>query len=300
MKMQIAFRESSEIRHGHSVVMAGGVLEVGPDEWVDFDEKTQAFQFHFIPGVDHPVGAKFVGGARPVKDPWGEVQQELATGTIEGLLLAQIERAVPNEFVNADFVFRLTALPASVEDGRVFAFSGLLHLRPGQELDFGKLLWFEAPEHSSKRDMLLAGRSGIERRPQLGEVDITERMRGNGMDQLLKLPLWGFGEEAYALPGTMSLEMYTKLDRYHELLFARSLSDDETTELDDLREIMRPAGLNMIERDEVFREYCREMRHAHPEFRAHHPLTADQIVSREESARVLIASLLDRDEARFG
>ena len=300
MKMQIAFRETSTVRHGHSVVMAGGAIEVSPEEWVDYDEKALAFRFDFASRIGHPVAVTAVGGARPITDQYGWIADILEAGQLEDLLTSEIERAIPTEHVNADFVLRATEMPPSVEDGRVFAFSGFLHLRPGQQFDFENLLWFESFDQDYGNVLMYSGRSGIERRPELGSLDMTELMRGESWSALLRKPLWGFGEKPYGLPGTMRIDLYRKLERYHSLYFCGERSAAEQAEFEDVREVISRAGLHTIERNEEYREFCREMRALHPEFKAYMPMTTDQIVSREESAKVIIASILRRDETRFG
>jgi hypothetical protein len=293
MKMQIAFRETTKVRHDHSVAMAVGVVEVGPEELQDFDEKSLAFKFHFIPVYGHAVGVSVVGGPRKIVDRDGWIGNTLATGTLEDLLTSHIERAIPNDHHNADFVLRKTELLPSVEGGVVFAFSGFVHVKPGQPFGFEDLQWFENRAGDPSHLMLFAGRSGIERRIEQGSVDMVESMRGEAMSAFLREPLWGFGDEAYGLPGTMRLNVYRKLGRYQDLVLADDRTPSEDLELGGLREFMRCAGLDNLEKDEMFRDFVREMREQFPEFDGSRPMTADQIVSREESVKVIIESLLN-------
>ncbi|NTF17142.1 hypothetical protein G6L37_01690 [Agrobacterium rubi] len=299
MKMQIAFRETSTVRHGHTVAMAGGVIEIAPEEWQDFDEKALAFKFDFVPALDHAVVVTAVGATRPIADPDGWLQNTLEVGTLEDLLTNRLDRAIPNQDHNADFVLRQTELPASVEDGRVFAFSGIMHLKPDQKFGFENLSWFESLEGGDDHVMMFAGRSGLERRKELGPVDMVEGMRGESMSAMLRQPLWGFGDEPYGLPGTMRLDVYRKLDRYYELFFEENRTSDEQAEFEDVREFMRCAGLNTIEKDDRYRDFFREMRAQFPEFTGHHPMTADQIVSRAESSRILVESILKREDGAY-
>lgn len=296
MKMQIAFRETATVRHGHSVAIAVGVIEVGPEELQDIEEKALAFKFHFSPVYGHAVGVSSVGGPRTLVDRDGWLENTLATGTLEDLLTSHIERAVPNEHHNADFAFRETELPPSVEGGVVLAFSGFLHVKPEQKFDFENLLWFEEMHGAPNHMMVFAGRSGIERRIEQGRVDMVESMHGEAMPAFLRAPLWGFGDEAYGLPGTMRLDVYRKLDRYQHLVLADDRTADEDAELDELRPFMRYAGLNNLETDEMFRNFSREMRVQFPEFDGYRPMTAEQIVSREDSVSVIVRSLLKQDE----
>lgn len=292
MKMQVAFRETTTVRHGHSVAMAVGIIEVGPMELVDFDEKALAFKFHFAPSSTHPIGVSAVGGPRKIIDDDGWVKNTLAIGAIEDLLTSRIERAIPNEHHNADLAFRETELEPSVEGGMVYAFSGLLHLKPGQSFNFDELQWFESTNDGLDKVMIFTGRSGIEHRIENGGVDMVESMLGEAMSAFLRAPLWGFGDEPYGLPGTMRIDVYRKMDRYQILVLADDRTEDEEHELAELREFMRCAGLNNLEKDEMYRNFVREMRSQFPEFDAYRPMTADQIVSREESLKVIVASLL--------
>jgi hypothetical protein len=299
MKMQIAFRESSEIRHGHSVAIAGGVVEIGPDEWQDFEEKALAFKFTFIPALDHPVAVSAVGEPRRVVARYDYIENTLRVGTLEDLLTTDLERAIPNDHHNADFVLRETELPSSVDGGIVFAFSGLLHLKPGQTFNFENLLWFENVSGDPEHRMVFAGRSGLERRFEEGSVDMVARMRGEAMSALLRDALWGFGDEAYGLPGTMRLENYHKLDRYQELVFADDRTPEEDAEFNELRAFMRYAGLDTLEKDETFRRFVKEMRDQFPEFNGNYPMTADQMIGRDESIKAVISNLLEREDAPY-
>jgi hypothetical protein len=296
MKMQIAFRSTSDHRYNHDVVMAVGIVEVGPEDPRDYDEKCQAFRFDFQDnGYPRVVGP--VAEPREIIGEYG-YSIELETGTLEGLLTTQIERAVPNEYINADFILRLTELPASVEEGRVYAFAGMLHVKPGQRFVDKHLLWFESSHGASDEEMTFVGRSGIERRPETGEIDMTADMVGQAITAYLREPLWGFGEEAYGLPGTMRIAMYHYLARYQELVLNESLDPAEEEELAALRPIMRDAGLDALERDPQYRALVQEMRSLYPEFSANFPMTAEQIVSRQDSLKVLVSSILGREEGR--
>lgn len=296
MKMQIAFRETSQERHGHNVAIAGGVIEVGPDEMLDFDEKALAFRFAFVPSLDHPVAVVPVAAPRDIVDEWGEVGNTLQVGTIEDFLTSKVSRAMPNDQHNADFILRETELPPSEDGAVVFAFSGLLHLKPRQPFDFGSLLWFENVVGEPQHRMIFAGRSGIEKRPEDGSLDMVERMRGHSMPELLRLPLWGFGPVAYGLPGTMRIENYQRLDRYQQLSFQDDRTPEEDDELQELRGFMRHAGLHTLELDETFGRYLRRLREEHPEFTGHRPMTADQIITREQSASVLLRAILEEED----
>ncbi len=293
MKMQIAFRETSTVRHDHCVVIAGGIIEVGSGDARDYEETSLAFKFHFVDGTDHAVAISVVGDPRPLVDPDGWLQNDIEVGSLEGLLTCQMERAVPNEHLNADFILRETELPASVPGGRVFAFSGFLHVRPSQKFTFENLQWFEGVPGLPSQTMCFVGRSGIERRPENGRVDMVEGMRGRAMSALLHDPLWGFGEEAYGLPGTMRLSMYRKLKRYQDLFFEDGRTSDQQAEFDELRAEMRYAGLNNIETDARFRAYIGQMRERFPVHSAHRPMTASQMASREECVKLVVESILN-------
>lgn len=297
MKMQIAFRETATVRHDHSVAIAVGIIEVGPEELQDFEEKALAFKFHFTPAHGHAVGVSVVGGPRKLVDRDGWLGNTLATGTLEDLLTSHIERAIPNDQHNADFALRETELPPSVEGGLVFAFSGFVHVKPEQPFRFEDLQWFENRAGDPADLLLFTGRSGIEQRLEQGRVDMVASMEGEAMPAFLQAPLWGFVEEAYGLPGTMRLDVYRKMDRYQDLVLADETTPAEESELEGLREFMRYAALDNLEKDEMFRNFVREMREQFPEFAGNRPMTAEQIVSREESMGVIVASLLNSSDS---
>lgn len=296
MKMQIAFRETSTERHGHVVAMAGGVIEIGDDEMLEVDERALAFKFSFSPFSDHPLAVAPVGAPRPIVDQFNEVENTLQVGTIEDFLTLRIQRATPNDQHNADFVLRETELPASEVGATVFAFSGLLHLKPGQPFDFRNQLWFESFGDEPGHEMLFAGRTGIERRPDEADVDMVGLMAGQAMTNLLRLPLWGFGAVSYGLPGTMRLENYARIERYQHLSFLDDRTDAEEDELDDLRRFMQFAGLNTLEKDETYRRYLKRLREDFPEYTGYRPMTADQITSKEDNVATLIRAVLEDDE----
>jgi hypothetical protein len=276
MKMQIAFRETITTRHDHNVAMAVGIIEVGPEDVTDYEDKSLVFRFDYNPALDHAVAASTYWAPRKLVDNWGSLDVELETGTLENLLTREIERAIPNDNHNADLVLRQTEVPSSVEGGRVFAFSGLLHLKPEQKFSFNDVVWFESPVDAPKNVMIYAGRSGIERRPESGRQDMVESMRGDAMASFLRQPLWGFGDEAYSLPGTMRLSMYRKMDRYAELFHTERLNPAEKDEFENLKEDMRVAGLNNLATDVNFQNFSRRIRMKYPELVANKPMTAQQ------------------------
>ncbi len=276
MKMQIAFRETNAMRHGHRVAMAVGVIEVGPEDKTDYEEKGLVFRFDFIPGVANAVAASTHWPPRELESDYGHLDSELQTGTLEGLLTTQIERAIPNETHNADLILRQTEVPPSVEGGRVFAFSGFVHVRPEQTFTYSDIAWYESQPYGHSNMMIYAGRSGIERRASQGKRDMSETMRGDAMSGFLRAPLWGFGSDAYSLPGTMRLSMYHKMDRYRELFFSERSSLELQQEFDTLKEEMRFAGLDNLARDSVFQEFARQMHEKYPELVGNKPMTGEQ------------------------
>ena len=124
--------------------------------------------------------------------------------------------------------------------------------------------------------MTYAGRSGIERRTSQEKRDMAETMRGDAMSGFLRAPLWGFGSDAYGLPGTMRLSMYHKMDRYRELFFSERSSLELQQEFETLKEEMRFAGLDNLARDSVFQEFARQMHEKYPELVGKKPMTGEQ------------------------
>ncbi|TLX15755.1 hypothetical protein [Rhizobium sp. MHM7A] len=295
MKMQIAFRETVTTRHDHNVAMAVGVIEVGPQDTTDYEDKSLVFRFDFNPALEHAVAASTHWPPRRLVDSWGWLETELETGTLEGLLMSQIERAIPNDIHNADFVLRQTEVPPSVEGGRVFAFSGFLHVKPEQRFSFNDVVWFESPTSGQDNVMIYAGRSGVERRLEDGRQDMVETTRGDAMSSFLRKPLWGFGDEAYSLPGTMRLSMYQKMDRYMELFFSESLSAADKKEFAGLKEEMRRAGLDNVAKDEDFKAFVKQMRLKYPELVGNKPLTGKQRRLHEEKVSEVMSEVMEAD-----
>jgi hypothetical protein len=295
MKMQIAFRETVTVRHDHNVAMAVGVIEVGPEDTNDYEDKSLVFRFDFNPSLDHPVAASTHWEPRRLEANHGWLETELEIGTLEGLLTTQIDRAIPNEVHNADFVLRQTAVAPSVGGGKVFAFSGFLHVKPEQKFSFNDVLWFESFHTGQDNVMIFAGRTGVERRPGDGRPDMVEGMRGDAMSSFLRKPLWGFREEAYSLPGTMRLSMYRKMDRYMELFFSEGLSTPDKLELAGLKEDMRCAGLDNVARDEDFRIFAKIMRERHPDLVRNKPMTLKQRLLHDEKIKEVLSEIMEAD-----
>lgn len=293
MKMQIAFRETLTTRHDHNVAMAVGVIEVSPYDTVDYEDKSLVFRFDFDPALDHAVAASTFWAPSKLVDDSGWLETEMQTGTLEGLLKTDIERAIPNEMHNADFVLRQTEVPASVDGGRVFAFSGLLHLKPEQIFSFRDVTWFDSRTSGQSNVMVYSGRSGVEHRPEDGRPDMVEAMLGEAMSSFLREPLWGFGDVAYSLPGTMQISMYHKIDRYSDLFFSESLSASEEREFHDLKQEMRVAGLDNLATDEDYKTFYRQMRIKCPGLTANKPMTAEQRRSRNEAISETIAEVME-------
>ena len=293
MKMQIAFRETSTVRHGHRVAMAAGVIEVGPEDTTDYEEKGLVFRFDFIPGVAHPVGVSTHWPPHKLKSKWGHLDGELEVGTLEGLLTTDIERAIPNDMHNADLILRQTEIPSSAEGGRVFAFSGLVHVKPEQLFSYSDITWYEAQPHGQANFMIYAGRSGLERRPTEEKIDMAKTMRGEAMSGFLREPLWGFGAEPYALPGTMRLSMYRKMDRYRQLFFTDRSDTEVDQEFRALREEMRIAGLDNLDKDKNFQQFTGQMFQNYPELVGNRPMTAQQQRLYSEKANEVITMIND-------
>jgi hypothetical protein len=150
--------------------------------------------------------------------------------------------------------------------------------------------------------MIYAGRSGMERRPGDGRPDMVETMRGDAMSSFLREALWGFGNEAYSLPGTMRLSMYRKMDRYGELFFSENQSSVEQEEFKSLKEEMRLAGLDNVAKDETYQEFSRQMRLKYPELNGNKPMVSKQnLLLAEKTAEVLAQIMVeDRLASSFG
>lgn len=218
MRMQIAFRETDETRSGYSVALAGGVIETSPDDRLSYDECRVSFQLSF-----REDGVPFSAFCHRTPTRLATDSILLDTCTLEDLLTVRMERNQPSDFLNAEFAMRETALPASIPGATSYAFSGLVYLERDQTISYSEACQLESRSDLGDRAMFFRGVLGADFRPEVGEIDVVEEMRGAKMDQLLQKPWWGFAEEAYSLPGTMRRGNYEQIERFQDFTLQRAI-----------------------------------------------------------------------------
>lgn len=298
MKMQIAFRETSTVRMGHNVVISGGVVEFPSTDLEDYEEKQLALNFIFDKRSSAPMVVVPAEKPRPVigKEAYW-LEDQMASCDIDALLLQDMHWAVPNEVHNGDIFLRLTDLPPSEAGARVFAFTGFLHLDRDQDFDFKSLLQFESWGRSAGQSVPL-GRVVREGFPQ---VNMTEMMRGMAMSSLLKQPIWGFGEERYALPGAMRLDRYKELSTYYKMFFNEQRTPEQDKQFKEVEQKLQGFGLATLSRsaDEQFVEFARRLNSSAPDRNTHIPRTAKQLAEDDMMATNVIKELLQEQEAAW-
>lgn len=285
MRMQIAFRETTTERNGYQVVIAGGLIDIDPEDGIECDE--QLLSFDMVNDENGQLSGAFV---RATPRPIVYEEELLAQDTLEHLLTCRIPRMNPSEFANAEFALRKTYVEPGDPQGVVYGFSGFYYLEKGASLDFAKAYQLETVpglDGLMKRTGIL----GQDWRPELGEVDVVMEMRGEAMAALLKKPWWGFGEEPVSLPGTMRREIYDQLDRLHRLHFVEG--DRSSDEYRGLVDAMREVGLASFLRDKGYERYL-TARYADPSIETgFRPMPISRMATREQAVGVIVKSLLE-------
>ncbi|MDW9481379.1 hypothetical protein GOB57_22285 [Sinorhizobium meliloti] len=287
MRMQIAFRETDETRSGYRVVIAGGVIETSPEDRLSYEECRVSFQLSFR---DDGVPSSAFCHRVPMRLS-SESGVLLDTCSLEDLLTCQMDRCKPSDFLNAELFMRETALQPSASGATVYAFSGYAYLDRGENLSYTEACQLESSSELGDRAMFFRGVLGTDFRPEIGEIDVVEEMRGAPMDQLLQKPWWGFGEEAYSLPGTMRLGNYEQIERFQQLHFSqRDAAQD--LEYNRLRDRMRHLRTDSILSDPFLERYVRARREA-PDFRSPYlPVPHSAIFTRQDALDTLVTELV--------
>lgn len=286
MRMQIAFRETDETRSGYRVAIAGGVIETSPEDRLSYDECRVSFQLSF-----REDGVPFSAFCHRTPTRLTTDGILLDTCTLEDLLTVRMDRYQPSDFLNAEFAMRETALRASAPGATSYAFSGFVYLDRGQIISYSEASQLEPRSDLGDRAMFFRGVLGADFRPEIGEVDVVEEMRGATMDQLLQKPWWGFAEEAYSLPGTMRRGNYEQIERFQQLHFADRATAEEV-EYARLRERMQYLGTAGMLTDPIMERYIRARRAA-PDFRSPYlPVPHSATFTRQDAFDTLVKELI--------
>ncbi|MCZ7861181.1 hypothetical protein O9X98_07145 [Agrobacterium salinitolerans] len=286
MRMQIAFRETDETRSGYRVAVAGGVIETSPDDRLSYDECRVSFQLSF-----REDGVPFSAFCLRTPTRLATDSILLDTCTLEDLLTVRMERNQPSDFLNAEFAMRETALPSSIPGATSYAFSGLVYLDRDQTISYSEACQLESRSDLGDRAMFFRGVLGADFRPEIGEIDVVEEMRGAKMDQLLQKPWWGFAEEAYSLPGTMRRGNYEQIERFQRLHFA-ARDPEQENEYARLRERMQHLGMAGMLADPILESYI-QARRAAPDFRSpYFPVPHSATFTRQDALDTLVTGLI--------
>jgi hypothetical protein len=187
-------------------------------------------------------------------------------------------------------LYRRTNMPASKTTREVHAVVGLLAW-PKADLDYTKIHVFE--EVRRKHGAQFKGYLGHEVRPDFDVPDMEMSARGETVDQVMKMPIWGFSDEA------LSYEEGFMADYLRQALSAATLAVANGQEIEDLpqdlHDILRPAGLlpGGPGGDEEYFAYLRAMYQEDPTHfeRTYLPKTAAEKARNSEFSRDVIQQL---------
>jgi hypothetical protein len=173
---------------------------------------------------EHPDGFVMMPPAKPPGDyPYDAVDI--------GSLITQSFWTVPVLNIEGGSIFtRRTRMPAA--DGcEILMFAGVLKLK-GRPLD-ETVIHELGPSSRVDSELELLGVTAfdvVSRRP----CPDLEKMKGNSFNELLKLPIWGFGDEPAGFRSTMSLDVIDQCIEMEELRIAgeTTLSSERMAFLD--------------------------------------------------------------------
>jgi hypothetical protein len=287
MRMQIAFRETEETRSGYRIAIAGGVIETSPEDRLSYDECRVSFQFAF-----REDGVPFSAFChRNPQRLSSESDVLLDTSTLEALLTCKMDRSQPRDFLNAELFLRETSLAPSAQGASSYVFAGLVYLDRDETLSYSEACQLESRSDLGDRAMFFRGVLGEDFRPEIGEIDVVKEMRGATMAQLLEKPWWGFGDEAFSLPGTMRRGNYEQIERFQQLHFS-DRNPAEDLEYNRLADRMRYLGMDTMLTDRMLEGYIRARRSA-PDFRSPYlPVPHSATFTRQDALDTLVTELL--------
>ena len=294
MKMQIAFRGTDQTRKGYGVAIAAGVIETHPLDRLAYNETMLAFKLSFT-DEGRLLLARSSREPAAITDGYGYSTPKLVDlSSLDDLLTSNLLRIDPSGFLNAEFALRETAVEPSEEGATVYAFMGLAHIDRHEKIDFGKLYQLESRDGFGDAPMFLTGILGDDIRPEFGQLDMVEDFRGKTMEQVMQEPLWGFGEEAVALPGTRRIENYRQQQRFLELHFG---GVREGKEYDYLVNRMDHIGMGRVLTDPVFERYV-AARLSDPHMpKPYLPTPRSRTFTRTQALETLVGELISENPA---
>lgn len=297
MRTQIAFRKSGETFHGHSVLIAVGVLESADPSVARYEDRFVNFRAIFDQTAGMLSSLQCLGNPHEITQGFGKEDDEhlLHMCDLENLQTTSLQRTVPDGMVNAELAVRATDMEPGKPGAIVYAFSGLVYVRPEQKADVTHLYQLEALQDAAVAPQFMSGIVGQTVRKEIGPINVEEDTRGDALSGFLRRPWWGFGDEPMSLPGTMRREVYRRLDRYAELFF-KERSGDEAKEFEELQREMRFIGMNTLEKDATYARFV-EKRREHG-ITLYRPQRLSTIQAEKSINRAIIRSLLDEAEPR--
>lgn len=296
MRMQVGFRTTNKKRAGQSVVIACGVLEVSSAQAEAFDEKQVSFKFHFHPSSAVPLVVHCLANAHDFGDSEYQpdyVRDNVCDMALEDTITQTFEREMPTEWRNAELAVRRTEVRPTSPDRVVLAFAGLVHVPEFQIFNSKELLSFASDEMTGDTLMRLEGTVGADLRRELGTLDMEQIMRGEGLSQMLKLPLWGWDEEPVALPGTLRVEHYHKAERLNDLYFSER-SPEMEAELQMLERQLRPLCLGRVTKEgEIYADVVRRVRQEPGYKSLYQPRTRSEDDQQSAIMKKVMADIMD-------
>jgi hypothetical protein len=286
MRMQIAFRETDETRSGYKVAIAGGVIETSPQEHLSYDECRVSFQMSF-----REDGVPILAFCHRTPTRLLSDSILLDTCSLEDLLSIPMDRYHPSGFLNAEFAMRETALKPSTLGATSYAFSGLVYLDRHQIISYSEASQLESRSDRGDHAMSFRGVLGSDVRPEIGEINVVEEMLGAPMSELLQKPWWGFGEEAYSLPGTLRAVNYEQAEQFEQLHFS-DRGPTQELEYTRLKDRMQYLGMAGILADPILERYVQTRRTA-PDFSSpHFPFPRSAMFTRQDALDTLVVGLV--------
>jgi predicted ATPase len=123
-------------------------------------------------------------------------------------------------------------------------------------------------------------------------VEPSEHPRGMGVAGLLKSEYWG-------LPSTLDGHTLQQIQRRNELISAkarRDLSDEETTELDDLQRYLDDLGFSKVSRDPLYQQFIEKM-YAVRSLPLNELLSEHELAEQEALAEAIVRELIKRERS---
>jgi hypothetical protein len=294
MKLQIAFRETREIRADHALWMAMGLIEMDEALARRSEEKFTSVRLDFADD-GAPLLAFLTNNIYSPTDAGRVPHNDLKQFAIENLLTMDFDRVLPSPLSNAELFMRRTRVKPTSEDSVVLAFSGLVGYRPPTRVDCDCVFQLTStdPELAPETFLKYEGRVGTDINPSWGHPSMIASTAGCSASAFLRMPVWGFGDEAVRVGSTMHLELQDMTDRHRTLHFSDRTTAEEA-EYAKLSNILRRSGLNDFGRHPDFEEAMRKLIDAGFSAQDSTPLTRSELSARSNYMSEIVKELVAR------